>query len=368
MVTLSQITDLEALPPAAQAEIARLEELLNGAPAERRRGRRIHFPPAARPLVPWIREFLAYEAGRGATAATLRTYRLELLAFAAAAAGTLTFDGQEVAWARVGSTDIKECLRRYREQPRTHNKKLVVIRAFYKWAVATERVPRDLTAGLGQADVHFVPSRALTKQQRRVLRRLMEASDLPAAWRALLALGYYLGLRASEAAGLTTDDLLWSQRGPHDQCHVRVHGKRGRTRTLKLHPEALPILQEALAARQASADRHVFLNPAGKGITDKTVHAWMQALMQRHSAILVTGPEQGGRLLTYHDLRHDFAHRAVEAIQAEKGADASPVEVLTAVASLLGHYTRDGRISLQTVTRYLQPRGDQVDRIIETME
>lgn len=58
----------------------------------------------------------------------------------------------------------------------------------------------------------------------------------------------------------------------------------------------------------------------------------------------------------------------MQAIQVEKGADASPVEVLTAVASLLGHCTKDGRISLQTVTRYLQPRGDQVDRIIEAME
>lgn len=53
--------------------------------------------------------------------------------------------------------------------------------------------------------------------------------------------------------------------------------------------------------------------------------------------------------VAFHDLRHDFAHRAKRA-ELEDGE----------LAVYLGHITKGGTTSIQTAARYTQPSMDQV--------
>jgi integrase len=56
-------------------------------------------------------------------------------------------------------------------------------------------------------------------------------------------------------------------------------------------------------------------------------------------------------LIAFHDLRHDFAHRA-------RAAGWS----LEAVAFYLGHITRKGTPAIQTTVRYTQVSRDDIKR------
>jgi integrase len=61
--------------------------------------------------------------------------------------------------------------------------------------------------------------------------------------------------------------------------------------------------------------------------------------------------------VTFHDLRHDFAHRAREAGWS-----------LEEVAYYLGHLTRSGTPAIQTTVRYTQVSREQVKSKLKVLK
>ena len=87
--------------------------------------------------------------------------------------------------------------------------------------------------------------------------------------------------------------------------------------------------------------------------TEDGIHVWWQGLKaraRRAEAELIDD-------VTFHDLRHDFAHRAREAGWS-----------LEEVAYYLGHLTKSGTPAIQTTVRYTQVSREQVKHKLRTLK
>lgn len=86
--------------------------------------------------------------------------------------------------------------------------------------------------------------------------------------------------------------------------------------------------------------KYVFVSKRGEQLTGKGIHHWLRTLKRKARKdewILIAD-------ITYHELRHDFAHRAREA--------GWPLEYLSVY---LGHITKRGLPAIETKVRYTQP-------------
>ena len=81
------------------------------------------------------------------------------------------------------------------------------------------------------------------------------------------------------------------------------------------------------------------------GLHRTTIHHWFRTLKARATK----GQWELIHDLTFHDLRHDFAHRARDAGWS-----------LEEVAYYLGHVTKKGTPAIQTTVRYTQVSREQV--------
>lgn len=83
------------------------------------------------------------------------------------------------------------------------------------------------------------------------------------------------------------------------------------------------------------------------------IHVWWQGIKEqaRKAEAELIGE------VTFHDFRHDFAHRAREAGWS-----------LEEVASYLGHSTKSGTPAIQTTMRYTQVRKEQVKRRLKDLK
>ena len=82
------------------------------------------------------------------------------------------------------------------------------------------------------------------------------------------------------------------------------------------------------------------------------------AVMTRGEATATEAEASFIRDLTFHDLRHDFAHRA----KKEAGLDDGELAVY------LGHITKRGTPAIQTTARYTQPSMDQIREKLKGMK
>jgi integrase len=80
-------------------------------------------------------------------------------------------------------------------------------------------------------------------------------------------------------------------------------------------------------------------------LTEEGIHYWFRTL----KAGATKGQWELIHDLTFHDLRHDFAHRARDASWS-----------LEEVAYYLGHVTKKGTPAIQTTVRYTQVSREQV--------
>ena len=98
---------------------------------------------------------------------------------------------------------------------------------------------------------------------------------------------------------------------------------------------------------------YVFTSQRSPHLTEDGIHHWFRALKRqanREEWELIAD-------LSYHDLRHDFAHRAREA-----GG------TLEEVAYYLGHVTMKGTPAIQTTIRYMQASHAQVKEKLRPMK
>ncbi len=154
--------------------------------------------------------------------------------------------------------------------------------------------------------------------------------------RAMLGLTYNAGLRVSELVGLALGDLRMPALD-----EVRILGKGRRERTLPLWKATRRALRDWLAVRPKSADRHLFLNAMGTGMTRR---GFAKRLVLHAQTAARSVPSIAGKTVSPHLLRHACAIHTLEAT-----GDVRKVSLW------LGH------ASLQTTEMYL--RADPTDKL-----
>jgi integrase/recombinase XerD len=227
----------------------------------------------------------------------------------------------------------------------TANRRLTVLRRYFRWALRERLITADPTLRLSAAKQPLRVPKTLTEAQ---VEALLAAPDedtpLGLRDRAMLELIYASGLRVSELVGLKTFHL-----GMNEGV-LRVMGKGGKERLVPFGLVArdwinryLTESRPAILAGQQTED--LFVTARGKGMT--RVMFWMLVKKYaRHADIHVP--------LSPHTLRHAFATHLLN-----HGAD------LRAVQMLLGHadistttiYTHVARERLKQLHAQHHPRG-----------
>lgn len=213
---------------------------------------------------------------------------------------------------------------------------------FGRWLVEdVELLRRNPTRGISVEAQPLLAPRVLDDDQRYVLKTLVErdGSDRSAA---LFALGYYAGCRVSDVSWLRVENVHLSDRSGW----IRVGYKGNKAREIDLAKPARQALKVYLASNERKdGSGYVFTSQRGPRLTEAGIHHWFRNL----KASAKKGEWELIEDLSYHDLRHDFAHRAREA-----GWN------LEEIAYYLGHITKRGTPAVQTTVRYTQASREQI--------
>ena len=222
----------------------------------------------APPLAMFLREYLPRD--RGTSRHTVESYALcfkLLVVFAA------DKHGIRPCTLKIGHLDIAtlleflEHLERDRGNGvRTRNARLAAIKAFFRFLEFRHPGYLDLAAQVREVPAKKGEVPLIGSLDRAQTRALLDAPDPGTVAgtrdRAMLCLTYNAGLRVSELVGLALDDLKMPAL---DEVHII--GKGRRERILPLWKETRRALRDWLALRPKSADRHLFLNAMGTGMT-----------------------------------------------------------------------------------------------------
>lgn len=188
----------------------------------------------------------------------------------------------------------------------------------------------------------------LSEDQRYILRTLVEQeNDRRGA--ALFALGYWAGCRVSDLSWL---QMAHTHVGPKVGW-VHIGYKGGKWRDIDLMNEVRKPLYEYLRASRDPDRIYVFTSQRSERLTEEGIHYWFRMLKARATK----GQWEYIHNLTFHDLRHDFAHRAREAGWS-----------LEEVAYYLGHITKKGTPAIQTTVRYTQVSREQVKEKLKNIK
>lgn len=227
----------------------------------------------------------------------------------------------------------------------TANRRLAVLRRYFRWAVRERRIDADPTLRLLTAKRPLRVPRSLSQAQ---VEALLAAPDVDTPLglrdRAMLELMYASGLRVTELVTLKVLNVSLAE-------HVlRVFGKGSKERLVPFGEVASDWLERYLAeARDAilagQQTQDLFVTARGAGMT----RAMFWVIVKKHAQVAgIAAP------LSPHTLRHAFATHLLN-----HGAD------LRAVQMLLGHadistttiYTHVARERLKKVLEANHPRG-----------
>ena len=190
--------------------------------------------------------------------------------------------------------------------------------------------------------------RTLSPQQRAILQNLVKQDDLRG--QALFALGYWAGCRVVDLTHLLLED-------------THVGGKSGwlhlgessdKVRDIDLVNEARRPLHAYLQMRaRDESSPYVFTSQRSERLTEAGLHHWFRSLKQQASSdeqVVIAH-------IGFHDLRDDFASRALSAGW-----------MLEEIAYYLGHVTLRGTPALQTTIRYTQMTRAQVKEKLKALK
>jgi site-specific recombinase XerD len=223
----------------------------------------------------------------------------------------------------------------------TMNRKVTVLRSFYRALVAMEEI------GPGQDPCVRLP-RMKAPQERagdilsvEEMERLASAPDkttlLGIRDRALLLLLCTTGVRASECASIRQCDVDLANR------IVRVLGKGGRERVVMLNEVTAKAIENYAKFRGESASKQsFFLVRTGKGIDRKRIFERLKVYLRRARIFKKISP---------HRLRHSFATKMIK----------DGVGMAT-LKELLGHR------NLQSTIRYISICGEDLRKAIATLK
>ena len=223
---------------------------------------------------------------------------------------------------------------------RTRNARLAAIKAFFRFLEFRHPGYLDLAAQVRQIPAKKGDMPLIGSLDRAETRALLDAPDPGTVAgtrdRAMLCLTYNAGLRVSELVGLAVDDLKMPAL---DEVHII--GKGRRERILPLWKETRKALRDWLAVRPESADRHLFINAMGTGMTRR---GFAKRLVLHAQTAARSVPSIAEKTVSPHLLRHTCAIHTLEAT-----GDVRKVSLW------LGH------ASLQTTEMYLQ--ADPTDKL-----
>ncbi|MED1017892.1 tyrosine-type recombinase/integrase [Bacillus atrophaeus] len=222
------------------------------------------------------------------------------------------------------------------------NKVKAAASSFANWLIEEkEMMDRNPTRRIPiPAEASMAP-RELDSDQRYVLRSLVERHcDLRG--KAIFALGYWAALRVSDVSWLRIEDV---HIGPKVGW-IRVGHKGNKYREIDVINEVRRGLAEYLEdGRKYKESPYVFTSQRADRLTEAGIEHWFRKLKSK-----ATKDEwEFIHDVTFHDLRHDFAHRA-----RENGW------TLEEVAYYLGHITKRGTPAIQTTARYTQVSRKQL--------
>ena len=229
-----------------------------------------------------------------------------------------------------------------------------ILSGFAEWLIDEGLLTRNPTRGIEFPAQQLLAPRELSTDQRYILKELIETEDLRG--KAMFALGYYAGCRASDVCWFRLDQVhhLTKKSG-----HITVGYKRGQLRTIDLANEARKALRGYLEEERtqiqtdcpfvflSQRSREVMSRPGDhpRRLTEGGLHAWWRTVKEGARS------QQWEYIadITFHDLRHDFGHR----LRASGFT-------LEEVAVSLEHVTKKGTPAVATTARYTQPNREQM--------
>ena len=296
----------------------------------------------APPLAMFLREYLPRD--RGTSRHTVESYALcfKLLVVFAADKHAIRPCTLEIGHLDIATLlEFLEHLERDRGNGvRTRNARLAAIKAFFRFLEFRRPGYLDFAAQVREVPAKKGEVPLIGSLDRAETRALLDAPDPGTVAgtrdRAMLCLTYNAGLRVSELVGLALDDLKMPAL---DEVHII--GKGRRERILPLWKETRSALRDWLAIRPKSADRHLFLNAMGTGMTRR---GFAKRLSLHAQTAAHTVPSITRKTVSPHLLRHACALHTLEAT-----GDVRKVSLW------LGHS------SLQTTEMYLH--ADPTDKL-----
>nr|AUS92836.1 integrase [Bacillus glycinifermentans] len=225
---------------------------------------------------------------------------------------------------------------------RYRNKVKSAASSFANWLIEDKgQLQRNPTKGVAIPAEPLMAPRELTEDQRYVLRNIVERhADLRG--QAIFALGYWAGLRVSDVSWQRMED---THIGPKIGW-IRTGHKGRKYREIDVVNE----VRRSLAAyiengRKYTSSPYVFTSQRSDRLTESGIERWFRNLKS-----LATKDEwELIKDVAFHDLRHDFAHRARESGWT-----------LEEVAYYLGHITKKGTPAIATTARYTQVSRKQL--------
>jgi site-specific recombinase XerD len=232
------------------------------------------------------------------------------------------------------------------------NKMRAAISHFSKWLVGQGLISDNPTSSVQIPPQPLLAPRALTNDQRFILRQLVERQrrDGDLRGEAIFALGYWAGCRVSDVSWLKMVD---THVGPKVGW-LKVGFKGGKQREIDLLNQARKPLYEYLESEERkgspyAGSQFVFISQRDGQLKETGIHYWFRELKKKATK----GEHDIIQDITFHDLRHDFAHRCREAGWS-----------LEEIAYYLGHVTKKGMPAITTTVRYTQPsRQDIKDKL-----
>jgi site-specific recombinase XerD len=239
-----------------------------------------------------------------------------------------------------------------------------VVNGFCQWLIAEGEVQTNPTHGITIPAQELPAPSELSKDQSSVFRtmidRVREAGDLRGP--AIFALGYWAGCRVSDVSYLT-------------QAHTHVGPKVGKLTVgqqqskyreiILLNQARGPLYDYLERGKRVRSSAYVFTSqretlPVAKGDLDgwrlgeAAIHEWFKTF----KATATYEEWECIEAITFHDLRHDFAHRA----RKEAGLDGGELAVY------LGHISIRRTPATQTTAHSTHPGLEQIREKLSKMK